>query len=93
MDSISLTADGLMKTLYLAALLQVFHRVLESHIGFTGTVLKRGQIVCIVSQSQPNGFVDQLGNGTFRISRFETQRSMYLGVEVDGGTFGWITHT
>jgi hypothetical protein len=60
MDSISFTADGLMKTLYLGMLLQILEDLFETQIRFGSSFLKGEQVFSIFSKPRPDSLVHEI---------------------------------
>src|SRR6266545_2260743 len=58
MASISLAADGLIRTLYLATPLQSLHELLEVQVRLPPPFLERGEILRVLRQRQLHGLVD-----------------------------------
>src|SRR5437867_12072396 len=90
--SISFTADGLMKSLYLATPLQVFDDILELEKWLRGPLLKRCEILGIFSEAVSHRVVDELRDRAVRLGRLEAERAMYVRVEVDRGTLLDVPH-
>ncbi len=59
MDSISLTTDGLSKTLYLPTPLQIPHDFLKRDASLTSTLLDRCEVFCLLLKILTDGFLDQ----------------------------------
>jgi len=58
--SISLMAEGLIRTLYLPTLFEVFQNFFERQIRFVSTLLKCSQILCVLGQMELYRFIDQI---------------------------------
>ena len=55
----SLTAEGLISSLYLATLPQIFQDVLKRQVGFVGPGLEGGQILHILGQTELYRAIDR----------------------------------
>ena len=69
--SISLAADGLIRSLYLATPLQILDHISELDGLFLGPFLERGEIFCVLGETVSDRIVDELGNRTIRLGRLE----------------------
>src|SRR6478672_11100521 len=88
MASSSLTADGSMRTLWLATTLQVFEHVGKGDARLAGAGIKGRQILGILGQAEPHGRIDQLGDALFGLGGFDAEGPVNAGIEVDGGALG-----
>ena len=86
-DSISFTAEGLMRMLYFGTLLEILEDILKAQIGFVCAFVKRCQVLCIFGKPKPYGLIDQIGNCPICVRGFEAQRSMEIRIEIDCGSF------
>lgn len=91
--SISLAAEGLMTTLYLATPLQVPDDIFEDEIWLVCSILERGEILRIFGQRQLDCFVYEIGYAPIHLCRLHPQRAMDIGVEVDRGSFLHCAHS
>ena len=89
MASMSLTAEGLISSLYLATLPQVFQDFLKRQVGFVGPGLEGGQILHILGQSELYRPINQLGNRLVRLRGLEPQGPVQVGIEVKLRLF-WV---
>jgi hypothetical protein len=87
MASMSLTAEGLISSLYLATLPQVFQDFLKRQVGFVGPGLEGGQILHILGQTELNSQINQIGNRLVRLRGLETQSPVQVRIEVNRGSF------
>ncbi len=58
--SISLTAEGLITSLYFATSLQILNDAFESKTGLFGPIIERRQVLRILSQAELDRFINQL---------------------------------
>ena len=54
--------------------------------------IKCREVFCIFSKSQPDGLIDEIGDGAIRLCRFDSQRPMEIGIEVDCGSLPGCLH-
>ena len=90
--SISLTAEGLIRILYLATPFHILEDLFEYQIRFTCSCFKGSQILGILCQALPDCFVDDGRERAMRLGGLEAQDPMQLGIEIDSGSFGLIFH-
>ena len=92
-DSSSLRADFFIRRLYLATPFQVLDDVLERIVRFIFPDFERLNIAGVFGKRGFDRLVHQLGDTTIGFSRFQSQRTMQVRIEVDGGSFlGGFTH-
>ena len=87
-----LTAEGLIRMLYLGTLFQVFQDGFEIQIGLACSFLECSQVLRIIGQPEFDGFIDQLRNRSICVCRLEAQRPMEVWIEIDSGSFLCIFH-
>src|ERR1043166_5210896 len=85
--SISLIAEGLMTTLYLATALERPHHRLEIHALLAPALVESRDILRVLRQSDLNGVVDHVGNGAVGRRGLQSERPVNLGVEIDRRSF------
>src|SRR5512138_3264617 len=85
--SISLIAEGLMTTLYLATPPQRPHHRLEIHALLAPALVESRDILRILRQSDLDGVVDHVGNGAVGRRGFQSQRPVNISVEIDRRSF------
>jgi hypothetical protein len=85
--SISLHAEGLIKTLYLATPPQGPHHDFEIDTPFMSTLFKGSQIFRILGQIPFNSIIHHVRNGTIRCCRFDSESSVDLWFEIDSSSF------
>jgi hypothetical protein len=85
-DSISFTAEGLMRMHYFGTLFEILEGILKAQIGFVGAFVKSCEVLCVFGKAKPYSLIDQIGNRPIGVHGLETQRPMEIRIEIDCGS-------
>ena len=88
----SLTAEGLIRTLYRATSFQFADHVLEWQVRLALPYFERLQVLGIFRQAHSRRLVDEIGQRPIRFRRFQAQRAVKRRVEIHRGAFWRCGH-
>gem|GEM_PF-3687199 len=76
----------------IGTLIKIFQNIFKAQVRFMRPFIKCCEVFCIFSKSQPDGLIDEIGNGSIRLYRFDSQRLVEIRIEVDCGSLLGCLH-